>query len=125
MLLCGADSTLNFSRIHPHHKSVYNSGNGEQAMQLTLPADLESLINKRLSTGAYADAEDVVRHALEFQDAEEGLAQEEILTDEERSAISAHIEEGYQQALRGEFITPEQAKRDLQFMQQKWLASRG
>ena len=67
-------------------------------MQLTVPPDLESLINKRLSTGDYASAEDVLRSALEAQDAELSM------TDEERQAISAHIEEGYLQAESGELI---------------------
>lgn len=34
-------------------------------MQLTVPPDLETLINKRLSSGGYANAEDVLRRALE------------------------------------------------------------
>ena len=38
-------------------------------MQLNLPTDLETLINKRLSSGAYTNAEDVLRRALEAQDA--------------------------------------------------------
>lgn len=61
----------------------------------SLPPDLEMLINKRLSSGAYTNAEEVLRHALEAQYAEESW------TDEERRALSAHIEEGYQQAERG------------------------
>ena len=65
-------------------------------MQLNLPPGLETLINKRLSIGAYRDAEDVVRRALEAQDAEEAWS------DEERRALSAHIQEGYRQAERGE-----------------------
>jgi Arc/MetJ-type ribon-helix-helix transcriptional regulator len=44
---------------------------GEPAMQLTVPPDIETLINKRLSSGAYASAEDVLRRALEAQDAGE------------------------------------------------------
>jgi Arc/MetJ-type ribon-helix-helix transcriptional regulator len=73
-------------------------------MQLTVPPDLETLINKRLSSGGYASAEDVLRHALEAQDAEESL------TDEERHALSAHIEQGYLQAERGELIDGAQAR---------------
>lgn len=34
-------------------------------MQLTVPPDLETLINKRLSSGGYTNAEDVLRRALE------------------------------------------------------------
>jgi Arc/MetJ-type ribon-helix-helix transcriptional regulator len=50
-------------------------------VQLTVPPDLETLINKRLSSGAYANAEEVLRRALETQDAEESW------TDEERRAL--------------------------------------
>ena len=46
-------------------------------MQLNVPPDLETLINKRLSSGAYTNAEDVLRRALEAQDAEESWTDEE------------------------------------------------
>ncbi len=79
-------------------------------MQLVVPPDLETLINKRLSSGGYKSVEDVLRRALEAQDAEESW------TDEERRAFSAHIEEGYQQAERGELIDGAQARREIQAM---------
>jgi antitoxin ParD1/3/4 len=88
------------------------------AMQLNLPPDLETLINKRLSSGAYTNAEDVLRRALEAQDAEQSW------TDEERRALSAHIEEGYQQAERGELIDGAQARREIQAMKEKWREGR-
>jgi antitoxin ParD1/3/4 len=87
-------------------------------MQLNLPPDLETLINKRLSSGAYASAEEVLRDALEAQDAEESW------TDEERRALSAHIEEGYQQAERGQLIDGDQARRDIEAMKEKWREGR-
>jgi putative addiction module CopG family antidote len=87
-------------------------------MQLNLPPDLETLINKRLSSGAFSNAEDVLRDALEAQDAEESW------TDEERRALSAHIEEGYQQAERGELIGGAQARRDIDAMKEKWRQGR-
>lgn len=87
-------------------------------MQLNLPPDLEMLINKRLSSGAYANAEDVLRCALEAQDAEESW------TDEERHALAAHIEEGYQQAERGELIGSVQARGEIQTMKEKWREGR-
>jgi antitoxin ParD1/3/4 len=87
-------------------------------MELNLPPDLETLINKRLSSGAYANAEDVLRRALEAQDAEESW------TDEERRALSAHIEEGYQQAERGELIDGAHARRDIQAMKEHWREGR-
>lgn len=87
-------------------------------MQLTVPPDLETLINKRLSSGGYANAEDVLRRALESQDAEESW------TDEERRALSAHIEEGYLQAERGELIDGEQARSEIQAMKDDWRLTR-
>ena len=87
-------------------------------MQLTVPPDLETLINKRLSSGGYASAEEVLRRALEAQDAEESW------TGEERRALSAHIEEGYQQAERGELIDSAQALREIQAMKDDWRSSR-
>lgn len=87
-------------------------------MELNVPEDLETLINKRLSSGGYANAEDVLRRALEAQDAEESW------TDEERRALSAHIEQGYQQAERGELIDSAQAQRELQAMKENWRSAR-
>jgi Arc/MetJ-type ribon-helix-helix transcriptional regulator len=57
-------------------------------MQLNVPPDLETLIHKRLSSGGYTSVDDVRRRALQAPDAEENW------TDEERRALSAHIEEG-------------------------------
>ena len=51
-----------------------------------------------------------MRRALEAQDAEEGW------TDEERRALSSHIEEGYLQAERGELIDGAQARLEIQAM---------
>ena len=87
-------------------------------MQLNVPPDLEALIKKRLSSGGYTNAEDVLRRALEAQDAEESW------TDEERRALSAHIEKGYLQAERGELIDGTQAQRDIQAMKDNWHCER-
>jgi hypothetical protein len=53
-----------------------------------------------------------LRRALEAQDAEEAW------TDEERQALSAHLEEGYLQAERGELIDGVQARREIQEMKE-------
>jgi Arc/MetJ-type ribon-helix-helix transcriptional regulator len=87
-------------------------------VQLNVPPDLETLINKRLSTGGYTSVEDVLRRALEAQDAEESW------TDEERRALSAHIEEGYQQAERGELMDGVEARREIQQRKDDWLRAR-
>lgn len=87
-------------------------------MQLNVPPDIEALINKRLSSGRYSSAEDVLRHALEAQDAEESW------TDEERLVLSVHIEEGYLQAERGELTDGAQARREIQTMKDSWHRDR-
>jgi antitoxin ParD1/3/4 len=87
-------------------------------MQLNVPPDLETLINRRLASGGYESVEDVLRRALQAQDAEESW------TEEERQALSTHIEEGYQQAERGELIDGAQARRDIQAMEGDWRLSR-
>jgi antitoxin ParD1/3/4 len=98
-------------------KGYDENENGEPSMQLNVPPDLETLINKRLSSGGYDSVEDVLRRALEAQDAEESW------TEEERLALSAHIEEGFQQAERGELIDGEQARREIQIMKDDWRLS--
>ena len=86
-------------------------------MQLTVPPDLESLINKRLSSGGYASAEEVLRDALEAQDAQESWTGDELRT------ITEQIEEGYRQAERGELIESQQARREIQAMKEAWRSN--
>ncbi len=83
-------------------------------MQVNLPPDLETLVNKRLSSGGYSSVEDVFRRALEALDAEENW------TDEERRALTAHVEEGFLQAERGELMGGAQARREIQAMKDNW-----
>jgi Arc/MetJ-type ribon-helix-helix transcriptional regulator len=85
-------------------------------MQLNVPPDLETLIKKRLSSGGYASIEDVLRRALEAQDAEESW------TEEERQALASHIEKGYLQAERGKLIDGTKARREIQVLKKKWAA---
>ena len=87
-------------------------------MQFNVPPDLETLVNKRLSSGGYADVEDVFRRALEAQDAEESW------TDEERRALASHVDEGFLQAERGELIDGAQARREIQALKDTWLRER-
>ncbi len=87
-------------------------------MQVNVPHDLEVLIQKRLSTGAYGSVEEVLRHALEAQDAEESW------TNEERAALSSHIEEGYLQAERGDLIEADTARAEILGMKEYWHKER-
>ncbi len=83
-------------------------------MQITIPPDLEAHVHKRLASGAFATADDVFRSALEAQDAEESW------TEEERRALSAHIEEGFTQAEHGELIEGDHVRREIQAMKDQW-----
>lgn len=60
----------------------------------------------------------MLRRALEAQDAEESW------TDEQRRALSTHVEEGYLQAERGELIDGAQAQREIQAMKDRWREDR-
>ena len=118
---CSAGDRRRSPRVTPQPNVVkgYDEGeDGEPPMQLNLPPDLETLINKRLSSGDYTNAEEVLRRALQAQDAEESW------TDEERRALSAHIEEGYLQAERGELIDGAQVRREIQAMKDDWRLSK-
>jgi Arc/MetJ-type ribon-helix-helix transcriptional regulator len=88
-------------------------------MQLTVPPDLEALMQKRLATGAFANAEDLIRRALEALDAEESW------TDEERSALDEKIDRALEQAAAGRVFGPEEARRKLAALRETHLANLG
>ena len=88
-------------------------------MQLNVPPDLEALVQKRLATGAFANAEDVIRHALETLDAEESW------TDEERRALDEKIDRALEQVAGGRVYGPEEARRKLAPLKAAHLANPG
>jgi len=63
-------------------------------------SDIEALVNKRLATGAFVKAEDVIRRALEALDAEESW------TDEERRALDEKIDRALEQVAAGRTYKP-------------------
>ena len=67
-------------------------------MTIELKPEMEALVQKRLETGAFATPEEVIERALEFLSAEEDW-----LADN-RDGISAKIQEGWDQAQRGELL---------------------
>lgn len=88
-------------------------------MQLNVPPDLEALVEKRLATGAFANAEEVLRRALEILDAEESW------TEEERQALDAKIGCALEQAAAGKTYGPEEARQKLAAMRKAHLANEG
>jgi antitoxin ParD1/3/4 len=87
-------------------------------MQLTVPPDLEALVQKQLATGAFASAEDVIRRALETLDAEQSW------TDEERHALDEKIDRALRQVAAGQEYGPEAAQRKLAELRAEHLANR-
>jgi Arc/MetJ-type ribon-helix-helix transcriptional regulator len=88
------------------------------AMQLTIPSDLEALVEKRLASGNFASAEDVLRSALEAQD------DEETWTEEERSALDEKINHSLEQFAAGQVYGPDEARRKLAALRETHLADR-
>ena len=86
-------------------------------MQLTFPSDLEALVQKRLATGAFATAEDVIRRALETLDAEESS------TDEERRVLDEKIDRALEQVAPGRVYGPDEARRKLAALRETHLGS--
>jgi putative addiction module CopG family antidote len=67
-------------------------------MQLNIPPDLQPLVDKRLSSGEYASAEEVFRRALEVLEAEESWVEEE------RRALDEKIDRALAQVARAKFM---------------------
>ena len=88
-------------------------------MQLNVPPDVEALVQKRLATGAFASAEDVIRRALETLEAEENW------TDEERRALDAKIDRALEQVASGRVYGSEEARRKLAALRESHLAKPG
>jgi Arc/MetJ-type ribon-helix-helix transcriptional regulator len=84
-------------------------------MQLNVPPDLEALVQKRLATGGFASAEDVIRRALETLDAEENW------TDEERHALDEKIARALEQVASGLVYGPEEARQRLAVLREAHL----
>src|SRR5208283_1642249 len=77
---------------------------GESGMQVNVPPDLEALVQKRLATGAFANADEVIRRALETLEAEESW------TEDERRALDEKIDRALEQVAAGRVFGPEEAK---------------
>ena len=86
-------------------------------MPLQLPTDLEALVQKRLASGDYASAEEVIRRALEAQEAEDSW------TDEERRALDTKIDQALEQVATGKTYGAAEARQKLATMREAHLAN--
>ena len=85
-------------------------------MTIHLTPEDEQLIQKRLESGVFSSAEEVIHHALESLDADEGWLQQN------RAAINEKIERGFAQFERGEGLTSEESLAQLETKKAAWRA---
>jgi len=76
-------------------------------MNVSLTPDLEELVQKKVQSGRYSSASEVVREALRL------LAERDELRQAELEALRASVEQGLAEARRGELEDGEEAFRQL------------
>ncbi len=82
-----------------------------------LPTDLEALVQKRLATGAYSSAEEVIRQALQSQESKDTWSVDE------RQALDVKIDRALEQVSTGSADGPEEAQQRLVAMRAAHLAN--
>jgi len=87
-------------------------------MTLELKPETEALIQKQLQSGAFSSAEEVIERALEFLSAEEDW-----LADN-RDRIAAQIQEGWDEAQRGELTDGDSVRAEMQRFKEDWNKQR-
>jgi len=87
-------------------------------MTLELKPEIEALIQKRLQSGAFSSAEEVIERALEFLSAEEDWMADN------RAAIGAQIQEGWEEAQRGELTDEGIVRAEMQQFKEDWKKQR-
>lgn len=84
-------------------------------MTITLSAEQERLVAQAMEAGGYRNADDVIARALEVLRVEDGILREQ------RDAISAKIDRALEQCERGDFLTAEQSRFDMDQRKAAWL----
>jgi predicted transcriptional regulator len=84
-------------------------------MILDLKPETQALIQKRLESGAFSTPEEVIERALEF------LSIEENWLAENRNEITAKIQEGWDEAQRGDLVEDDQVRADMQQFKTDWI----
>ena len=87
-------------------------------MTVELRPEIEALIQKRIESGAFSSAEEVIERALEFLS-----TQEDWLADH-RDQIAARIQEGWDEAQRGELTDAEIVRAEMQQFKENWKKQR-
>jgi antitoxin ParD1/3/4 len=86
-------------------------------MTITLSPQHQELVTQALQTGAYENPDEVIGKALEM------LRSENEWLDEHKQEIAEKIERAFGQFERGEFLSAEESRADMQKRKAAWLAS--
>jgi antitoxin ParD1/3/4 len=87
-------------------------------MTVELKPEIEALIQKQLQSGVFSSAEEVIERALEFLSAEEDW-----LADK-RDEIATQIQEGWDEAQRGELTDAENVRSEMRQFKEDWKRQR-
>ena len=95
----------------------YNLGNARRhnTTSIVLKPEHEQLISEALQTGAYRNSDEVIGHALEMLHSEY-----EWLRDH-KDRIEARIDRALAQFERGEFLSPDESRADMERRKTSWL----
>jgi antitoxin ParD1/3/4 len=84
-------------------------------MTIHVSPEIEALIQRDVQRGLYESADEFVERAVQM------LHEQEEWLVENRSEISAMIEEGYASAQRGEMIEADQVRANMENRKRAWL----
>jgi len=87
-------------------------------MTVELKPEIEALIQKQLQTGVFSSAEEVIERALEFLSADEGWQADNA------DKIAAQIQEGWDEAQRGELTDDDSVRAEMQQFKEDWKKQR-
>jgi Arc/MetJ-type ribon-helix-helix transcriptional regulator len=85
-------------------------------MTITLRPEHEQLIADAMRTGAYQNPDDVIGHALEMLHSEDEWLQDQ------KGPIEAKINRAFDQFERGEFLSAEESRADMEKRKGEWHA---
>ncbi len=84
-------------------------------MTIHLRPETAALIAKRIESGAFSTPEEVIERAIEL------LSSEEDWLAQNRDEIASKIEEGWEQAERGELTDGDDVKAEMERFKADWL----
>ncbi|HEX4138579.1 MAG TPA: hypothetical protein VHY84_28470 [Bryobacteraceae bacterium] len=84
-------------------------------MPFTIRPDHEQLIVQAIRTGSYQNPDEVIGRALEV------LRSEDEWLNENKAAINEKIERAFGQFERGEFLSAEESRSDMEERKADWL----